>query len=252
MTERHFFDDYYAAAVKVPSDIDDTVGSLIEPVTGALRAILTNPPRIGDRVLILGSGPIGIIAGSIINKLYAPDCVESVDANPARNTGAAEHFAHRSYLPAALREEVQDASYDYVFDTLPTINIAPDRDPRRLAMLKLRPRGKYVLYGASQEMQSFDTWLMLSKGITISSAPFCVTSFPMHHTANVIASAMRMLRHRIVDGARLGTRICHFDDFVEIEDIIHNYRHTLDLKTVILYTDDALAVPNPVALPAPV
>jgi threonine dehydrogenase-like Zn-dependent dehydrogenase len=241
-TVRDFYDDYHAAAVKVPDELDDTVASFIEPVTGALRSILTNPPRIGDRILVLGSGPIGIIAGSIFAKLFAANTVDSVDLNPARNVGAKNHFAHNAYTPDELRETTEDSSYDYVFDTLPTINTSRDNDPRRLAMLKLRPRGKYVLYGASQEMQKFDTWLMLSKGITIVAAPFCVRSFPMHNSANVIGSAMRMLKHGVVNGGALGTRLCHFDDFATIKDIVHDYRSTLDLKTVIQYGDVSAAV----------
>ncbi|RJQ79899.1 alcohol dehydrogenase [Pseudonocardiaceae bacterium YIM PH 21723] len=232
--DRHFTDDHRAAAVRIPEDLGDLEASFIEPITGALRAILTHPPKPGDRVLILGTGPIGVIAGSIIGRMFAPQSIVSMDANPRRNGFAAEHFAQRAYLPGELAGQVADNSYDYVFDALPTIKDIPEQDdPRRLAMRKLRPRGQYVLYGASQQMQKFDTWLMLAKGLNIGSAPFDVTSFPMHHTASVIASAMHMLRSRTVDGRKLLSTVCRFDDFDQVVEIFENYRTTTDLKTIV-------------------
>lgn len=232
--DRHFVDDRLAAAVKVPSELDDLQASFIEPTTGVLRSVLANRPRIGDKVLILGTGPMGIIAGSVISKLLAPNRVVSVDANPHRNGHAVEHFSERAFLPDELTCDVPDSTFDYVFDALPTVKVDDDaKDPRRVAMRKLRPGGRYVLYGASQVMQRFDTWLMLAKGINISASPFDVSSFPMHWTANVIASAMRMLLAGIVDGRRLLSAVHPFEDYEGLVQIFQNYRSTTGLKTVV-------------------
>lgn len=232
--DRDFNDDHRAAAVKIPEDMSDLEASFIEPTTGALRSILTNAPSVGDRVLILGTGPIGVIAGSVIKRLLAPNSIVSVDANPQRNRYAEQHFSQHAYLPDELIETVPDNSFDYVFDALPTVSVEDEqKDPRRVAMRKLRPGGRYVLYGASQEMQKFDTWLMLAKGVNITAAPFDVTHFPMHKTANVISSAMQMLRSGIVDGKGLLTQVCHFDDYEGLVRILETYRHTTDLKTIV-------------------
>ncbi|RLP75772.1 alcohol dehydrogenase [Mycetocola tolaasinivorans] len=239
LSDRHFYDDRRAAAVRVPDTLDDLVAPFIEPTTGALRSILTNPPAIGDRILILGSGPIGIIAGSILRAVFAPHSVESVDTNPVRDQGATEHFSDRAWTPDELAAEKPDNGYDYVFDTLPTIPTTIENDPRQLAMRKLRPRGRYILYGASQDKQLFDNWLILAKGLTIAAAPFCVSSFPMRHTAHVIRTAMRLLERGVVDGARLGTRVCAFSDIEELQHILNTYRETTDQKTVVDFREGA-------------
>jgi L-iditol 2-dehydrogenase/threonine 3-dehydrogenase len=232
--DRNFCDDNRAAAVKIPDDLTDLEASFIEPTTGALRSVLTNPPKVGDKVLILGTGPIGVIAGSVIRRLLAPNRIVSMDANPARNAHAEEFFSQHAYLPDELIDDVADSSFDYVFDALPTISGVPEeKDPRRMAMRKLKPGGHYVLYGASQEMQKFDTWLMLAKGIRVSAAPFDVTCFPMHKTANVITSAMQMLRSRIVDGRKLLSHVCKFDDYDGLVEVLENYRQTTSLKTIV-------------------
>lgn len=234
LADRNFQDDHRAAAVKVPDALDDLQASFIEPTTGALRSLLANPPKIGDRVLIMGTGPIGIIAGSVIRKLFAPNSVVSVDANPVRNLHAEEHFTQRAYLPDELIDEVADSTFDYVFDALPTVKVEDEqKDPRRVAMRKLKPKGKYVLYGASQEMQKFDTWLMLAKGINIVSSPFDVTAFPMHHSANVIQTAMQLLLTGIVDGRGLLSTVHSFNDYDGLVSIFENYRSTTDLKTIV-------------------
>ncbi|WP_369030235.1 MULTISPECIES: zinc-dependent alcohol dehydrogenase [Streptomyces] len=232
--DRNFSDDLRAAAVKVPDALDDLQASFIEPTTGALRSILANPPKIGDRVLIMGTGPIGVIAGSVIRRMFAPNQVVSVDANPVRNQHAGEHFSERAYLPEELIAEVPENTFDYVFDALPTVKVDDEeKDPRRVAMRRLKPKGRYVLYGASQEMQKFDTWLMLAKGINISASPFDVTAFPMHHSANVIQAAMQMLLSGIVDGRRLLSTVHRFEDYEGLVEIFKNYRSTTDLKTIV-------------------
>jgi L-iditol 2-dehydrogenase/threonine 3-dehydrogenase len=158
----------------------------------------------------------------------------SVDANQHRNDYAVEHFSQRAFLPDELICDVPDSTFDYVFDALPTVKVNDDaKDPRRVAMRKLRSGGRYVLYGASQEMQRFDTWLILAKGINISASPFDVSSFPMRRTANVIVSAMHMLLTGIVNGRRLLSAVHPFGDYAGLEQIFQNYRSTTGLKTVI-------------------
>ncbi|WP_343930727.1 zinc-dependent alcohol dehydrogenase [Tsukamurella strandjordii] len=231
--ERDFMDDARAAAVVVPDEIGDDHASLIEPVTGALRSILRNPPEVGDRVLVLGAGPIGIIAGAIFAALYATSGVDATDAVPARTAQASHFFADTAYLPDELAA-VPESTYDYVFDCLPPLNVAdPAACPRRNAMLALKPGGKYVLYGASQTRQLLDTWLMLSKGLRIVSASFDVRSYPMHMTALVIDKAMELIRRGIVPAAEMVTQRVPFTDAAAVEGVFANYRGTPHLKTVI-------------------
>jgi len=78
---------------------------------------------------VLGTGPIGIIVGSVIRRLLAPSHVASVDTSPARNRHAEEHFSQRAYLPDELCE-LDDSTFDYVFDTLPTVTGMPTNATR--------------------------------------------------------------------------------------------------------------------------
>lgn len=46
---------------------------------------------------------------------------------------------------------------------------------------------------------------------------------------------------RITIVAASWTRLCRFDDFATIKDIVHDYQSTLDLETVIRYGDVSAA-----------
>lgn len=231
--DRYFTDDHRAAAVVIPPSLPDIGASLLEPTTGVMRSLLGNPPGVGDRVLILGAGPIGIIAGRLLSKSFATSRVVVLDSNVARNARAETLFADQAVTLPELKHIDLDY-FDYVFDCLPTINSADEEhDPRRVAMRRLRPGGRYVLYGASQQMQKFDTWLLLAKGIKMTSSPFDVRAFPMHRTAAVIKAAFHAVLSGVVNVSDLVTHVHPFSDFDGLVHILENYRTTTDLKTVI-------------------
>lgn len=205
--DRYFTDDHRAAAVVIPPSLPDIGASLLEPTTGVMRSLLGNPPGVGDRVLILGAGPIGIIAGRLLSKSFATSRVVVLDSNVARNARAETLFADQAVTLPELKHIDLDY-FDYVFDCLPTINSADEEhDPRRVAMRRLRPGGRYVLYGASQQMQKFDTWLLLAKGIKMTSSPFDVRAFPMHRTAAVIKAALHAVLSGVVNVSDLVTHV---------------------------------------------
>ena len=51
-----------SALLRLPDEIDDTAGAMVEPSGNALRAVRAAALRPGDRVLILGPGTIGLLA----------------------------------------------------------------------------------------------------------------------------------------------------------------------------------------------
>jgi len=90
-----------AMLMKVPDSLSDLEASLIEPLTVALHMVRISKVRLGDRVIVLGAGPIGLfalqcaaLAGAM--KVYASD------VNPARLKAASELGAHRVFNPSRV------------------------------------------------------------------------------------------------------------------------------------------------------
>ena len=238
MTGRYFRDDARAAAVIVPEDVPDRTAPLLEPITAVLRAILQYPPRIDDRILILGGGPCGAIAGTMFQNMFGVNRVALLERNEARGALASRHYAddvfHSGEGLAAADESRKQ--FDYIFDALPPIvGNDEERDPRRAAMRAAKPGACYVLYGASEALQKFDTWLLLAKGINLCAAPFDVDVFPMSKTATIMRAALRALRSGVVDPSWIITREVRFSDLDGLVWTFENHASNPDLKTVVLF-----------------
>jgi L-iditol 2-dehydrogenase len=58
--------------LKLPDEVDDLNGVMIEPFSCALHAIMRNPPKANDKVLVIGSGVIGLCVVAAIRALDIP------------------------------------------------------------------------------------------------------------------------------------------------------------------------------------
>lgn len=56
----------------LPDSVNDENGLLIEPFSCALHAVLQNPPKEGDKVLVIGAGMIGVCVIAAIRALEIP------------------------------------------------------------------------------------------------------------------------------------------------------------------------------------
>jgi len=82
--------------LKLPETISDLDASLIEPLTVALHMVRISKIRLGDRVVVLGAGPIGLLAQQCVSLAGAMKVYVS-DINPARLKAASELGAHRVF-----------------------------------------------------------------------------------------------------------------------------------------------------------
>lgn len=97
----------------LPTGLDLRTAALAEPLAVALHAVTLAGDLTGTKVLVIGSGPIGLlqIAASIASGAASVDATDVVDQalERARNLGASQTFAVGSETP-------EDASYDVVFE----------------------------------------------------------------------------------------------------------------------------------------
>src|SRR2546421_707425 len=72
----------------IPDAVPDSIASLHEPVSVAVHGLLRQPPRDGDRVLIVGAGIIGLAAVAAVRGLF-PACEGTVTARHEHQADAA-------------------------------------------------------------------------------------------------------------------------------------------------------------------
>ena len=94
---------------RLPTDINDMQGVLLEPSAVALHAVLRHVPQGQDRVLIIGAGTIGLLILQVVRAL-APDAEVSVMARHAFQIEQAARLGAHIIYPKDSYREVQRAT----------------------------------------------------------------------------------------------------------------------------------------------
>lgn len=130
------------AVKKLPDNVSLEVGALVEPLAVGWHAVASSPYKAGDRVLVLGGGPIGL---AVVQALKARSCESIIvsELSPRRKQYAKEFGAHHVLDPTKddIVKEVQrltNGGADIAFDAA-GVQIGVDT-----AMLAIKARGMLV------------------------------------------------------------------------------------------------------------
>ncbi len=72
-----------AGLIKLPAELDFDLGALIEPLSVGMHAVNQSRIAAGDKVTVVGSGPVGI-AAAVVAKYFGGDRVTVVDLSDKR------------------------------------------------------------------------------------------------------------------------------------------------------------------------
>ena len=127
----------------LPEGMSLETGSLIEPVAVAERAVRRAGDIAGRRVVVIGSGPIGLFALQIAKANGGE--VTVIDPVPERLERAKDLGAEGVYPPSAVSAADDARGFDAVIETAGVAETVP------LAIDLLRPGGRVVLTGIPME-----------------------------------------------------------------------------------------------------
>jgi D-arabinitol dehydrogenase (NADP+) len=172
-------------------DLPFEQGAFVEPLSCVLHGSERARLRMGDRVLILGAGPIGLLLLQVA-RIQGAAFITSVERQPARAMIASQFGAERVYTDLDM---LQPASYDVVIDAtgvIPLMNRAIDF---------VRPGGTVLLFGVppagkNLEMEAFK---IFHNGLTVLSS---FTSVRNSYQAVALLSSgqvdvARLVSHRL-------------------------------------------------------
>ena len=152
----------------VPDDISDDQASLIEPMAVAVHGVLRRRPAPGEKVLVIGSGIIGLLTLQALKALAPESHVSSVvryehQGQAAERLGADEvisdsgdlyakaaRITNAKYYQSTLNRGMLLGGYDVVFDCVGTKYT--QRDSLRLT----KAGGTVVLVGISLQQMKID------------------------------------------------------------------------------------------------
>ena len=166
----------YAPRIAVPADslvvvpdalsIDDA--AMVEPATVALHAIRRRSPTLGDRVLVLGAGPIGLFALQLAHIAGAGE-VFVLEPNAARRSLAESLGATKAMSPGPEADEwilgqTGGLGVDMVYEC------SGSQAAMDAGFQLVRPGGAFMLIGVSGEGVRLDPIACITKEILLDNS----------------------------------------------------------------------------------
>lgn len=160
---------YAYQCYKLPDAITDEVGTLVEPFSAVVRAIHRNEPSAADRVAVVGTGPIGLMA-ILAARILGVEFVAAVEIS-ARRIEAARQCGAREVINSGA-EDVIGRSLDITngqgFDLV--VECAGQPATALLAAQMTRTRGKLTLMGVFDKPAMLDLTDIVFREKTITGS----------------------------------------------------------------------------------
>lgn len=163
--------------VKLGADVSLADGAIIEPMAVALHGVNLSGMKTGDRVLVLGAGPIGLAVAFWARRLGAAR-VAVQDISTFQETRAldmgADHFVVDPADPVGSAERALGGKADIVFECVGLPGLIAQ------AVDQVKPQGTILLLGLCTKPDTFNSFAMLSKEVKlVTSAFFTVPEYEM-------------------------------------------------------------------------
>ncbi len=198
---------------ELPDSIDDTIGALIEPGGNSLRSAQAAHAAPGKKVLVWGSGTIGLLTAQFALAMGAE--VHMVGRNPttlslAKDLGV--HFSTQEF------EEV-DGGFDAIIDATNSAAIPAE------ALARVEPGGRVVYIGVSGEPSTLDSRSLVLKDVTavgiLSASPGLKGTIDFYSRGEIdprpivaatvgLSKSSDVLSGKKIEGAGVGPKV-HID-----------------------------------------
>jgi (R,R)-butanediol dehydrogenase / meso-butanediol dehydrogenase / diacetyl reductase len=155
--------------VRLPASASLADGAIIEPLAVALHGVNMSGLKPGDKILILGAGPIGLAVAFWARRAGAADVViqDINDFQQARASGmGASGFVSDPADPIGGAERALDGKADIVFECVGIPGLIEQ------AVSQVRPRGTILLLGLCTKPDTMNTFAMLSKEVRLITSAF--------------------------------------------------------------------------------
>ena len=193
---------------KIPDSLPLMVAPLVEPLSIAMQACKRGRPQAGEKVLVNGAGPIGILAASYLKEIGCEVAVTDMVASRlelATQVGADKTFIVNGEFP---NEEQALELSSWTEGNNPSLIIDATGSPRSLsaAIDTVATAGRVVCVGISARDVIFDMRTLVTKEIDVLGS---------RNSMNLFPECIEMLDKHQDD---LGELITHRFDFHDLDD----------------------------------
>lgn len=152
--------------VPLPENLSDDAGALLEPLGVAIHAVKHAHVRAGHDVLVVGGGPIGVLAAAVARRAGAAQVFVSEPLEHRRRT-ALRFGADAAWAPGVVEDELMGVTAGRGVDAV--IEMAGTDDAIATAVACARPGARVALGGIpSGPTSSFPAAAARRKGLTFA------------------------------------------------------------------------------------
>jgi (R,R)-butanediol dehydrogenase/meso-butanediol dehydrogenase/diacetyl reductase len=155
--------------LKLPATTSTEEGALVEPLAVALHAVALSGLKAGDRVLVMGAGPIGLAVAYWARRhgaiRVAVSDLNAFQSQLAAQVGATAFVQSTSEVVAQVNAALGGAP-DVVFECVGRPGVLAE------AIEHIRPRGTIVVLGLCTSADSFIPFRAVSKEVKLITSAF--------------------------------------------------------------------------------
>jgi (R,R)-butanediol dehydrogenase/meso-butanediol dehydrogenase/diacetyl reductase len=155
--------------IKLPREVSLADGAIIEPLAVALHGVNLSGLQKGDKVLVLGAGPIGLAVAFWAKRMAAARVavqdIAEFQERRALDMGA-DVFVVDPADPIGSAERALGGKADVVFECVGVPGLIEQ------AVSQVRPRGTILLLGLCTRPDTFNSFAMLSKEVRLVTSAF--------------------------------------------------------------------------------
>ncbi|KRA82577.1 alcohol dehydrogenase catalytic domain-containing protein [Altererythrobacter sp. Root672] len=155
--------------VKLPADVSLADGAIIEPLAVALHGVNLSGMKAGDKVLVVGGGPIGLAVAFWAKRMgaarVAVQDIAEFQQDRALGMGA-DVFVVDPQDPIGGAERELGGKADVVFECVGIPGLIDQ------AVSQVRNRGTILLLGLCTRPDTFNSFAMLSKEVRLVTSAF--------------------------------------------------------------------------------
>jgi (R,R)-butanediol dehydrogenase/meso-butanediol dehydrogenase/diacetyl reductase len=145
----------------LPDAVGDRAGTLVEPTAVAVHALARGRPLPGERIAVIGAGPIGLLTALVAREQGVDAMLVSRNAGRARRAG---DLGLRTVAPDAVAGAFADEPPAVVMECAGTGSAVA------LALHLVAPLGRVVMVGVPPEPFAFDPLPAIFKEVDIRGA----------------------------------------------------------------------------------
>ena len=207
--------------LKLPDNITDEEGAMVEPTAVGLHAVHLADIRVGDKVLIVGGGIIGLVS-AMFAKLEGAEFVAVSETNEARGKKSVKLNVADDWFDAKDENFLNNIftkipnGFDVVIDCSGTTKAVESE------LMTVKPGGTIILVGVSPKPIEFASVIAVMKELTIKGA--------IAYTKEEFKTCISLMANKKIDVMKF------VDDIVPLEEIQKAY------ERLTSGTDDAVKI----------